>query len=539
VPYNFLERSQEFDNATFWGVSQSSISANATVAPDGTNTADKLIESNTNSIHELYTNVPYTLIAGSYYTESIFAKSAERTQIAFNIVSGGFSKGSRVIANLSNGTLGTITNFGDITDSSATITNVGNGWYRISITLKVVTTDNFYVSPAPVLNDNVSYTGNGTSGVYIWGAQLVTGSSAKEYFPTTDRLNVPRLDYTNSSCPSILVEPQRTNLALYSEQFNNAAWSKGTITTVTANTVISPDGTQNADTVTCNGSGVLFTRQITYLATTAKCSNSIYAKKGNTRYFAFRNFGDSGGKHDVFDFDTKTWTQNTSAVLSYEELDNGWFRLKSVNSDVLGNYFISFFPTENTSGEEVDTVNNKNVYVWGAQAEVGSYATSYIPTVASSVTRNADVISKTGISSLIGQTEGVMYFDLKTIANSDFKRLSINGGSYVNSIFFDFDNTNTLYAKVFNGGSAVATLIASGINIANRNKIAIAYKNNDFSFYVNGTQVASQSSGSIPSGLANYEFSLASNQIFEGNINTAALWKTRLSNTELATLTTI
>ena len=361
-------------------------------------------------------------------------------------------------------------------------------------------------------------------------------------------VNVPRLDYTNSTCPSILVEPQRTNLALYSSQFDNAAWSKGTITTISANTVISPDGTQNADTVTCNGAGVTFTRQITYLGTTSKCSNSIYAKKGNTRYFAFRNFGDSGGKHDVFDFDTKTWTQNTSAVLSYEELDNGWFRLKSVNSDVLGNYFFSFFPTENTSGDEVDTINNKNVYVWGAQAEIGSYATSYIPTTSASVTRNADVISKTGISSLIGQTEGTIFVEEvydATIANNgglDDTLVSLTDGTSSNliSIFhYGLGIGNVLFFIRLSGTTQVA--ISSSTPTSGTYKIALAYKNNDVVGYINGVQIATDTSATIPATSAitlvdPITTNAATKTVKRKNV---AVWKTRLSNGELSTLTTI
>ena len=357
--------------------------------------------------------------------------------------------------------------------------------------------------------------------------------------------NVPRLDYTNSTCPSILVEPQRTNLALYSSQFDNAAWSKGTITSVTANTVISPDGTQNADTVTCNGTGVLFTRQITYLGTTSKCSNSIYVKKGNTRYFAFRNFGDSGGKHDVFDFDTKTWTQNTSAVLSYEELQNGWFRLKSVNSDVLGNFFFSFFPTENTSGEEVDTINNKNVYVWGAQAEIGSNATSYIPTTTAAVTRNADVINKTGITDLIGQTEGTLYTEIKVnklIGTASRYIFHLSDGTANNRIYIAFSgaSSNVLRARIFSGGTLQCTINSSTITTTGTYKLALAYKNNDIVFYVNGVQIGTDTSATIPTcSRVDLGQNYAGASQLSDNISLSTLFKTRLTNVQLAELTTI
>jgi hypothetical protein len=352
--------------------------------------------------------------------------------------------------------------------------------------------------------------------------------------------NVPRLDYTNGTCPSILVEPQRTNLLTYSEQFDNAAWNKQNCT-ITANTLNSPNGTNTADSLIAS-SGTATAKGL-YLSesTSAPKSFSFFAKKGNRDWAVL--LGYNGNNNVWFNISNGTIGTIGSNFINakIENYGNGWYRCSAtLNSSVavLPNIGLYVSDSDNSLSCTGDGTT-ASLYIWGAQLEVGSYATSYIPTVASTVTRNADVISKTGISSLIGQTEGTMFFDLKTIANNDFKRLSINGGSYVNSIFFDFDNSNSLYAKVFNGGSAVATLIASGVNIANRNKIAIAYKNNDFSFYVNGVQVGSQTSGTVPSGLANYEFSLAGNQIFEGNINTSALWKTRLTNAELATLTTI
>jgi hypothetical protein len=352
--------------------------------------------------------------------------------------------------------------------------------------------------------------------------------------------NVPRFDYSNGSCPSILVEPQRTNRVLYSSSFDNIAWEKGSVATVTANTTVSPDGTTNADTVTCNGLGLLFTRQVAYLGTTQKCSNSIFAKKGNTRYFAFRNYGDLGGLYDVFDFDTKTWTQNSSAVLSYEELDNGWFRLTSVNSDTLGNYYISFFPTENTGGTEFDSITNKFVYVWGAQAEIASYATSYIPTTSASVTRNADVISKTGISSLIGQTEGTVFLDVKNTFQDATFLLQLDDATGLNRIILVTSGGTQAEYYVIKAGNVEATAVGGTLPNKGHIKIAVAYKNNDFAFYANGQQINLDTSGLVP---AMSVLRIGENSDGAGNkganYDTVALWKTRLTNTQLAQLTTI
>jgi hypothetical protein len=172
------------------------------------------------------------------------------------------------------------------------------------------------------------------------------------------------------------------------------------------------------------------------------------------------------------------------------------------------------------------------VLIYGAQNEAGSYATSYIPTVASSVTRNADVISKTGISSLIGQTEGTMFFD------GYFN--DVQSGT----VFLDLEGT---FPKVnFQIGSGILYFYSQGefsfstaISLNTRYKIAGAYKNNDVAFYVNGVQIGVDNSATITAKTNLYINSEAGSYVADLDINSIALWKTRLDNTTLATLTTI
>jgi hypothetical protein len=554
VPYNLLEQSQTFQNATFWGVSEVSISSNVATAPDGTMTADKLVESSANSLHEIYTNNPYSLIAGSNYTKSVYAKSAERTQIALNFVTGGFGQGSQVIANLTNGTLGTITNYGGITESSATITNVGNSWYRISLTIKPVTTQDFYVDFAPVLNGNPIYQGNGTSGVFIWGAQLEVGSILKEYFPTTTRLNIPRIDYSTGSA-ALLVEPQRTNLFVNSNDIIGVSGG-----TVNSNVFTSPDGTQNSDQFIVSTANTYHTgvRDIVGSAST-NYNVSLFVKAGTGRYFLFRAMTNSYVTRFGITVDLQTGTilqtdsvgspTNTSAKI--ENYGDGWYRL-SLTMASIGTQYGSIWSASNVANPPLDAFldytyignGTDSYYIWGFQMEAGTYPTSYIPTLASTVTRNADVISRTGISSLIGQTEGTMFVDVinsKTILDTIV--ISLSDGTFSNYLQLSTNSiTGNLQSVIFTGGGATAlgTIIT---NVNQRYKVAIAYKLNDYALYINGTQIGTLTSKAAPSSLTRLDISglswAAEGYIYSNPYNSAQLYKTRLSNSELASLTSL
>ena len=308
--------------------------------------------------------------------------------------------------------------------------------------------------------------------------------------------NVPRLDYLGSTCPKLQLEPSRTNLALASSDFANVYWEKGGAATITSNTVVSPDGTQNADTLTANGTGAIFARAVVYLATTQVCTNSVFVKKANHRYVGFRNSG-SVSNHDVFDFDTKTWTNNSGATLSYDELGNGWFRLKSTNIDTVnGNYYWSVIPAVNTSGLETTTASNLSVYIWGAQAEQNAaYTTSYIPTTSAAVTRLADTYQKGGF----GNTSTAGTFFCEFVAT----RITSDNGMYLYGM--GVGTTDTLGSSyATNTGSL--SIIANGPTLQGRNngygtnlfsltptagatvKIAIRYDGTNVVAFVNGVK---------------------------------------------------
>jgi hypothetical protein len=339
-------------------------------------------------------------------------------------------------------------------------------------------------------------------------------------------VNVPRIDYTNGSCPSILVEPQRTNINLYSEDLTNAFYGK-TNCTISSNSVISPDGTQNADTATFASGG-----QFNYFYTFSGNTNvtfSFFIKKGNyTSINVLEQF--YFGSSITFNLDTKTASGGTAKV---EDYGNGWLRCSWVQPYGPAQTIISWRFAEATGAAGF-------AYFYGFQAEAGSYATSYIPTTSASVTRNADVISKTGISSLIGQTEGTIFFDGKINAlpvDGSLFGIQKNASNFV--IRFGSQGTN-IYAQSYNG-SANLFFETTPYTLGSRVKAAFAYKAGSYAFYINGVQIATGSNATaIPACDATMFNSLWGNFTDALSFYSASgLWKTRLTNAELIELTTL
>ena len=170
--YNLLTYSEQFDNA-IWTKAQTTVTANATTAPDGTTTADKLLETAVTNVHGVYAT--FTYVSGATYTASVYAKAAERSWIYLGADT---SAAESVFFDLSTGSVG---NQG--TGYVGSIQSVGDGWYRCTVVITQATAlpPNYFVVGVATANNTASYAGNATSGVFIWGADLRTGSSAGTY----------------------------------------------------------------------------------------------------------------------------------------------------------------------------------------------------------------------------------------------------------------------------------------------------------------------------------------------------------------------
>ena len=517
VPYNLLQYSEQLNNA-FWNIAASgsatfTVTANQTTAPNGTNTADliTITRSATSELSAIYTNVGQGL---GTFKNSVWLKAKDNSNVGKTI---------------------DLWSWEGLTRGYTKITLTAD-WVRYEQDTTV-----FSVSGAELFDFGllpISYSTSTTLAVefYIWGAQSVQGSTAKTYFPTTNRINIPRLDYSNGTCPSLLVEPQRTNLMTYSEQLDNAAWT-ATAITVTANATTSPDGTTNADKLIPTNVSAFHNLYNYNAVLTGNYSFSVFVKKGGYNFVSLQDQF-SGVFNSCFDLVNGTVTTfvGSSNIKSY---GNDWF-LCSVTGNGVGTTVIpSIVPANAISSFPIFTGNGTDgIFAWGVQFEAGAYPTSYIPTTSAAVTRNADVISKTGISALIGQTEGTLFVDVDYDSAIVGNKMLLGLANNVSNFIYLFIDISTIVCNIFSGGTPQCSLQYILPSNA-RYKIAVAYKNNDFLLYVNGTQVAIDTSGSVPSTSVMYLGNDFTSVYNTENINSAVLFPTRLTNAELASLTTL
>ena len=490
VPYNLLQYSEQFDNA-YWlknlgGVASAPVvTPNVETAPDGTTTADRVVfnlNGGTLTADLSQLSSPNFTSISITRTQSVYIKTTDGTTKVFSFVS----------------PTGTLT--------AITVTSV---YQRFTFTSTGVNSNTIRLR----LRGSASGEGTSTSAsIAIWGAQYVEGTSAKEYFPTTTRLNIPRIDYTNGSCPSLLVEPQRTNYSLNSN--NLSQWINQT-TNTTITRIQSGGIAGEFDRLTTTGTGAKgrFVQVSALIGTNAVFS--IYLKGTGQVSIGIANAG-----------------QTTNIPLT---LTTQWQRFETkITTGIAGYMDFSIYVF---GGSTVD--------VSSSQLEFATYATSYIPTIASTVTRNADIISKTSVSSLIGQTEGTIYAEIKVsklLGTASRYIFHISDGTANNRIYMAFSglSSNVIRARIFNGGTLQCSIVTSTLTNTGTYKIALAYKNNDIVFYVNGVQIGTDTSATIPTcSRVDLGHNYAGASQFNDGINNANIWKTRLTDAECIALTTL
>jgi len=521
---NLLLQSNQFD--TTWLQTSCSVTSGQS-GYDGSSDAWLLSKSNANGrLRQYVTNT-------GVQTLSAYFKAGTKNWMRITY------GGKTTYFDLSNGVLGN--------DNSidATITSVASGWYRCTFTANVTSAQyaQFYVADSD--GDTSGTSGN----IYIQDAQLEQGLVATEYIEsgaTTGLAGIledsPRFDYSGgASCPSLLLEPSRTNL-LQSEYFDG--WNLFNEMTPTANNATSPEGLQNAYKMETTAAGAYFRDAQTLTA--GNNVFSIFVKRGNSQYIFLRTRFFTGGDNADVWFDVQNGTKGgnlgDSVTYDIEDYGNGWYRCYLVHNvdagDLFGYAYVGLTNTdEDTSGE-----SSLNGYFYGGQWEAGSYETSYIPNHSGgSVTRDADDCGGAGTSSTFNDDEGVLFIELETTKNSSPAQITINDGTYSNRVIFEV-RPDAAFIKALINSRGTNVYDQSVSSSPNTNyKVAIKYSANDIAFFVNGVKEASTTTTTaMPTGLNDLSYTGKENDgalRFLGNIKQTLVFPEALSTTDCEILT--
>jgi hypothetical protein len=325
--------------------------------------------------------------------------------------------------------------------------------------------------------------------------------------------DIPRIDYTTGE-GAFLLEPQSTNLVTYSEDFTDSSWINGGSPIITPNYGTSPDGTQNSTRIQGSSSALVATNVMTG------------ATSGETRSIYVRATSGSGN------IQLTSHNNNTNNVFA---IDENWQR---VQTNSLTSLSASTYFSIDMRGASTDIYD---IEVWGAQGEALDYATSYIPTSGSTVTRSAE--SCVDATPTINSEEGVLYAEISALADDQTRRgITLSDGTTSNRVLLRYNTANNsiqCFAQI--GGAVYAAISTTFYNVTNVNKIAYRYKSGEYALYINGVEVGTSADITIfpQNTLTQLNFDSNGSANFYGNTKDLKVYDKALTDEELTELTTI
>jgi hypothetical protein len=338
----------------------------------------------------------------------------------------------------------------------------------------------------------------------------------------TVNANIPRLDYTDSTCPKLLLEPQRTNLLTYSNGLDNADWVKSAIT-VTASAGTSPDGTNNAFLVdaTTNQGNIKEIKTVT--ASTAYVF-SFYAKRGTATNHKYSIYNQTAGSDIIAP--TSYYSQTNSST---------WVRITVAFTTPSGCTSVAVYTHR-------DSLATGTTLVYGAQLEASSIATSYIPTTTASVTRNSENYNKTSVSALLNNTQGTIFYQgtgLNVFGNERCI-FEISDGTNDNFYKLVYRNFGAEFQAQKTGIGNIGVFQSLSTNV--NHKIVAVYSSSIIKLYVDGSLSATlTNTANTITGLNQINFGRTWQSLtyLEAKVNSLLYWKTALTDSECISLTTL
>ena len=552
VPYNLIKDSEDFDGD--WGLQTMTVEVNKTMSPKNTLRGSLITTGASGPC--IIKPLSLSLRIGQTYTFSVFVKKENTSSIRWIRLAHVSSAQTGAWFDLDNIAVGTVNS------ESATIVDAGNGWYRIANTFVAYQNSAFNsVFIAPSEGDGLTNAGATTLSAFIWGSQVVKGDKTKDYLPTTDTLNLSRLNYpTYGGCPSLLVEPQRTNLVQKSNDISNGGGNALSNLQINSSNNLSPEGINNAQEIEVTGAGQPKVESVAVSNATIY-TTSVYVKKVTGDFFGLGYYqADIGNQYAKFNLDTGTFvavesdgvvSQSATNIYNCEIIahKNNWYRITCTiltgSDPVKSNFKWLAMIGGTAAGSFNNGVVGDKFLIYGRQAEQASYATSYIPTLGSTVTRNEDkaINSGLGTTDTFNDDEGVLFIETEALFNNtDARGISINAGNGQNRVLISYPSTGSSRITGFIQSTAGSGLNNSidGIDTTQKHKIALKYKLNNCALFIDGVKRIQANSVAMPVGLDRLHFSNgvnANSAEYRGNLNAIAVYKTALTDTQLANLT--
>ena len=360
--------------------------------------------------------------------------------------------------------------------------------------------------------------------------------NAQGLIESTASNDAPRIDYSTGA-KAFLLENQSTNIINYSEDFSQSYWTKSN-TLITSNSVISPDGTLNADKLTednASSEKLMFKSGISTLGTI-----SVFAKKldDNNRLFQIRRDG-GDNSWSWFNLEDGIISSQVNGIASIENYSNGWYRCSFTPTNSNGTVVFGISNGGTSRSVSYQGNGTSGVYIFGAMLENQSYSTSYIPTSGASATRNQELCNNA--TPVINSEEGTLYAEISALADEGHQYISLSDGSTSNRVTIElYPAPNIIVTRLTSNNVQQSFLVADNINKKNYNKIAIKYKENYCSFWMNGVEISTDTSVVTPIGLSELSFDDGNNNSpFFGNTKGLKVYPKALADVQLQDLTTI
>ena len=350
----------------------------------------------------------------------------------------------------------------------------------------------------------------------------------------TSRLDYDLLNGKVVNCPHYLLEPARTNLINYSEDFSQWTTSNAT---VSLNQIISPDGSLNADKFTPQTTANTFIyKQVTLSA--FDYTFSVFVKYNGRQYLQLLFGSSASTDFSNFDLINGIVTSGAGKIKNY---GNDWYKISLTANINSGTTEVYLWSIDNASSLRAASSTGNGIdgyYVWGAQVEEGSYPTSYIPTNGTAITRIAETADFSGNAATFNDSEGVLMAEISALSNdTSSKLISLTDGSQSNGIELFYWAGNSIYINLWSGGVSQGFLNYE-IDIENFNKVCYTYKLNNTALWINGYKVDTDTSATMPIGLSElaFESGIGGND-FYGKTRELQYFDSALTDAQLETLT--